>query len=63
MITKSFIVIYWYTFCFQNVQSKTIIEIARDLNTLQEKGLKGQLGLNELTGGTFTLSNIGIVSL
>ncbi|KAJ8732103.1 hypothetical protein PYW08_014833 [Mythimna loreyi] len=45
----------------KNVQTKTILEIARDLNALQEKGLKGQLGLNELTGGTFTLSNIGIV--
>ncbi|KAJ8732677.1 hypothetical protein PYW07_015276 [Mythimna separata] len=45
----------------KNVQSKTILDIARDLNTLQEKGLKGQLGLNELTGGTFTLSNIGII--
>ncbi|XP_049865929.1 lipoamide acyltransferase component of branched-chain alpha-keto acid dehydrogenase complex, mitochondrial [Pectinophora gossypiella] len=45
----------------KNVQNKTILEIARDLNSLQEKGSKGQLGLNDLTGGTFTISNIGIV--
>lgn len=47
---------------FQNVQNKSILEIARELNALQEKGSKGQLGLNDLTGGTFTLSNIGAVS-
>lgn len=29
---------------------------------MQEKGLKGQLGLNDIAGGTFTLSNIGVVS-
>ncbi|CAH0727764.1 unnamed protein product, partial [Brenthis ino] len=45
----------------KNVQMKSIIEIARELNTLQEKGSKGQLGLGEITGGTFTISNIGIV--
>ncbi|XP_013141448.1 PREDICTED: lipoamide acyltransferase component of branched-chain alpha-keto acid dehydrogenase complex, mitochondrial isoform X1 [Papilio polytes] len=45
----------------KNVQHKTILDIARELNILQEKGTKGQLGLNDLSGGTFTLSNIGIV--
>ncbi|XP_045764630.1 lipoamide acyltransferase component of branched-chain alpha-keto acid dehydrogenase complex, mitochondrial [Maniola jurtina] len=45
----------------KNVQHKSIFEIAIELNSLQEKGLKSQLGLNELTGGTFTISNIGIV--
>lgn len=39
-----------------------MLQIARELNVLQEKGAKGQLGLSELTGGTFTISNIGIVS-
>lgn len=48
---------------FQNIQIKSILEIAQELNTLQEKGSKGQLGLNDLTGGTFTISNIGIVSI
>lgn len=45
----------------KNVQNKTILDIARELNTLQEKGSKGQLGLAEISGGTFTLSNIGII--
>lgn len=45
----------------KNIQIKSILEIAQELNTLQEKGSKGQLGLNDLTGGTFTISNIGIV--
>lgn len=47
----------------QNVQNKSILEIARDLNSYQEKGNKGQLGVNEISGGTFTISNIGIVSI
>lgn len=46
----------------QNVEQKSILEIAQDLMNLQEKGSKGQLGLSDLTGGTFTISNIGIVS-
>ncbi|CAH2075244.1 unnamed protein product, partial [Iphiclides podalirius] len=45
----------------KNVQHKSILEIAQELNILQEKGLKGQLGLNDIAGGTFTLSNIGVV--
>ncbi|CAB3243704.1 unnamed protein product [Arctia plantaginis] len=45
----------------KNVQNKTILEIACDLNSLQEKGNKGQLGVNEISGGTFTISNIGII--
>ncbi|XP_047986122.1 lipoamide acyltransferase component of branched-chain alpha-keto acid dehydrogenase complex, mitochondrial [Leguminivora glycinivorella] len=45
----------------KDVQNKSILEIARELNVLQEKGMKGQLGLNDLSGGTFTLSNVGVV--
>ncbi|OWR45408.1 dihydrolipoamide branched chain transacylase E2 [Danaus plexippus plexippus] len=45
----------------KNVQNKNIIELARELNSLQEKGSKGQFGFNDLSGGTFTISNIGIV--
>lgn len=45
----------------KNVQNKNILEIARELNVLQDKGSQGQLGLNDLSGGTFTISNIGIV--
>ncbi|XP_041976451.1 lipoamide acyltransferase component of branched-chain alpha-keto acid dehydrogenase complex, mitochondrial [Aricia agestis] len=45
----------------KNVQNKSIIEIAKELNSLQDKGSKGQLSLSDLSGGTFTISNIGIV--
>eukprot|EP01136_Pigoraptor_vietnamica_P017627 Opistho-1_new@63056 len=42
-------------------QSLSIFEIASELNRLQAAGAKGQLGAADLTGGTFTLSNIGTV--
>jgi len=43
----------------KDVQDKSILEIAVDLNALQAKGVAGKLGPADLTGGTFTLSNIG----
>jgi len=43
----------------KDVQDKSILEIAVDLNALQAKGAAGKLGPADLTGGTFTLSNIG----
>uniref|UniRef100_A0A8C5WGM3 Dihydrolipoamide acetyltransferase component of pyruvate dehydrogenase complex n=1 Tax=Leptobrachium leishanense TaxID=445787 RepID=A0A8C5WGM3_9ANUR len=45
----------------KNVQVKSIFEIAADLNNLQKLGSTGQLGAGDLTGGTFTLSNIGSI--
>ncbi|KAM6217543.1 lipoamide acyltransferase component of branched-chain alpha-keto acid dehydrogenase complex, mitochondrial [Rhynchocyon petersi] len=45
----------------KNVQIRSIFEIASELNRLQEMGSAGQLGTSELTGGTFTLSNIGSI--
>ena len=45
----------------KNVQSLSVLEVASELNRLQELGLKGSLGTADLTGGTFTLSNIGSV--
>ena len=47
----------------KNVQLLSVFDIARDLNRLQALGSSGQLGTSDLTGGTFTLSNIGSVSL
>lgn len=47
----------------KNVQDLSIIEIAKELNRLQELGRKGQLSTKDLTGGTFTLSNIGSVRI
>lgn len=46
----------------KNVQLLSVFEIAQELNRLQTLGAAGQLGTTELTGGTFTLSNIGSVS-
>ncbi|KAG8003317.1 Lipoamide acyltransferase component of branched-chain alpha-keto acid dehydrogenase complex [Nibea albiflora] len=45
----------------KNVQLLSVFEIAQELNRLQALGAAGQLGTNELSGGTFTLSNIGSV--
>lgn len=44
-------------------EQKTIWQIAEDLNKLLEAGQKQQIPRDDLVGGTFTLSNIGIVSL
>eukprot|EP01065_Artemidia_motanka_P001318 TRINITY_DN1060_c3_g1_i1.p1 TRINITY_DN1060_c3_g1~~TRINITY_DN1060_c3_g1_i1.p1 ORF type:complete len:633 (+),score=266.33 TRINITY_DN1060_c3_g1_i1:123-1901(+) len=43
----------------KDVQSKSILQIAKDLNGLQERGAAGKLTTGDLQGGTFTLSNIG----
>ncbi|XP_037618843.1 LOW QUALITY PROTEIN: lipoamide acyltransferase component of branched-chain alpha-keto acid dehydrogenase complex, mitochondrial [Sebastes umbrosus] len=45
----------------KNVQLLSIFQIAQELNRLQVLGAAGQLGTNELSGGTFTLSNIGSI--
>ncbi|XP_058445509.1 lipoamide acyltransferase component of branched-chain alpha-keto acid dehydrogenase complex, mitochondrial [Malaya genurostris] len=45
----------------KNVESKSILEIASDLNSLQERGAKGSLTPNDFANGTFSLSNIGMV--
>ncbi|XP_034035181.1 lipoamide acyltransferase component of branched-chain alpha-keto acid dehydrogenase complex, mitochondrial [Thalassophryne amazonica] len=45
----------------KNVQLLSIFDIAQELNRLQSLGAAGQLGPADLTGGTFTLSNIGSI--
>ncbi|XP_051551114.1 lipoamide acyltransferase component of branched-chain alpha-keto acid dehydrogenase complex, mitochondrial [Myxocyprinus asiaticus] len=45
----------------KNVQMLSVFEIAVELNRLQTLGVSGQLGTADLTGGTFTLSNIGSI--
>lgn len=47
----------------KNVQAKNILQIAAEVNRLQEAGLKNSLRPEDFAGGTFTLSNIGNVSL
>lgn len=46
----------------KNVQLCSVFEIATELNRLQKLGAAGQLSTTDVTGGTFTLSNIGSVS-
>uniref|UniRef100_A0A8C6X2P9 Dihydrolipoamide acetyltransferase component of pyruvate dehydrogenase complex n=1 Tax=Naja naja TaxID=35670 RepID=A0A8C6X2P9_NAJNA len=45
----------------KNVQACSVFEVASELNRLQKLGSANQLGTHELTGGTFTLSNIGTI--
>ncbi|XP_010375537.1 lipoamide acyltransferase component of branched-chain alpha-keto acid dehydrogenase complex, mitochondrial isoform X3 [Rhinopithecus roxellana] len=45
----------------KNVQICSIFDIATELNRLQKLGSAGQLSTTDLTGGTFTLSNIGSI--
>jgi 2-oxoisovalerate dehydrogenase E2 component (dihydrolipoyl transacylase) len=45
----------------KNVETKSIFEIANELNRLQNLATASKLGPSDLTGGTFTLSNIGTV--
>ena len=45
----------------KDVQIKSIFEIAYELNVLQELGKESKLGREHLSGGTFSLSNIGTI--
>ena len=42
-------------------ESRSIYDIAYELNRLQAMGAQNKLGADELTGGSFTLSNIGVI--
>lgn len=43
----------------KSVQTLSIFEVAKELNRLKELGDAGKLGPADLSGGTFTISNIG----
>ncbi|XP_058063250.1 lipoamide acyltransferase component of branched-chain alpha-keto acid dehydrogenase complex, mitochondrial [Anopheles bellator] len=45
----------------KNVEQKSVLQIATELNVLQERGAKGALTPNDFANGTFALSNIGII--
>lgn len=45
----------------RNADRQSVIEIAQRSNELAEIALKGKLGLDDVRGGTFTLSNVGSV--
>ncbi|KAJ2706854.1 hypothetical protein FB645_001302 [Coemansia sp. IMI 203386] len=45
----------------KNVQTKSLVEIAAELRELVARGRAGALGNGDLRGGTFTLSNVGMI--
>ena len=45
----------------KNVQALSVFEVAAELNRLIDLGNQGKLGTEDITGGTFTLSNVGTV--
>ena len=45
----------------KNVQALSVFEVASEMNRLIALGGQGKLGPDDLSGGTFTLSNIGSV--
>ncbi|XP_049953835.1 lipoamide acyltransferase component of branched-chain alpha-keto acid dehydrogenase complex, mitochondrial isoform X3 [Schistocerca serialis cubense] len=45
----------------KNVEKLNVVEIANDINRLQKLGLEGRLRQEDLSGGTFTISNIGSI--
>ena len=45
----------------KNCEQRSILDIAYEINRLQALGNANKLGEKELTGGTFTLSNIGSI--
>ncbi|CAG0885817.1 unnamed protein product [Darwinula stevensoni] len=47
----------------KNVESLSVMEIAQEMRRLQDLALKNSLTTQDLSGGTFSLSNIGSVSL
>lgn len=47
----------------KHVESKGIIDISLELQRLLKSGKEGTFSPNDLSGGTFTVSNIGSVSI
>jgi len=43
----------------RDVEKKNIIQIAAELSRLADKARTGKIGLDELQGGTFTVTNLG----
>ena len=46
----------------KSCQNKSILDITNDLVRLHELGKQNQIGSEELSGGTFSLSNIGNIA-
>ena len=42
-----------------NTNKKSVLEISREIRDLTERATQGKLSVSDLTGGTFTVSNLG----
>lgn len=47
----------------KNVEKKTVFEIAKEISRLKMLSNENKLGIEDLTGGTFTISSIGNVKI
>lgn len=47
----------------KNVQNLSILQVASELNRLQDQGRRAALNQNDVSDGTFSISNIGAVSI
>jgi 2-oxoisovalerate dehydrogenase E2 component (dihydrolipoyl transacylase) len=47
--------------CIKSVESKSVYQIALELNRLQQLGSIGKLSKSDLEGGTVTISNLGSI--
>ncbi|EDV23485.1 uncharacterized protein TRIADDRAFT_28052, partial [Trichoplax adhaerens] len=45
----------------KNVQELSLVDVSLEFSRLRELGMAGKLGVDDLSGGTFTLSNIGSI--
>ncbi len=47
----------------RDADSKSLAQIASDTNSLAEKARTGKLGIDEMSGGTFSVSNLGMFGI
>lgn len=47
--------------CIKDAQAKSVLEVAKDVVRLQDAGLANKLHPSDLSGGTFSISNIGSI--
>ncbi|KJP85224.1 hypothetical protein AK88_05151 [Plasmodium fragile] len=45
----------------KNVESKNMVEIQKDLTSLRDKAMQMKLSKSDITGGTITISNFGVI--
>ncbi|HIE36522.1 TPA: 2-oxo acid dehydrogenase subunit E2 [Candidatus Geothermarchaeota archaeon] len=45
----------------KDADKKSIVELAREIRSLADKARKGELTLDDVSGGTFTITNIGSI--